>query len=306
MSILLLLAACQPGGNYLDDELTCAANPYAWWNDIAMYADMGKANKNKPNVQEWDIEYEPAYVKGIKGKYNGLTGDLEYAIKYSGDYFLVSEETVDSFENYGTIFRNGNLDTRAMVLVTDKLGNTELRVRRDERRGCVGSTRYRWVTEDGDLPRSPQYTQNYELVSDDKVTWDASSEWADGSTLYEVGSWSSQHVHERVASYALDGYSSESVTRTKANGSSKMVFTDTSTSYVFEGSIETKKSGDFTERYTVTKVSDGSLYATVETQRLYDRSGTGTWVDSDKTCTLTYEVEGACSSTCDNGGSVSC
>jgi hypothetical protein len=308
MSILLLLAACQPGGNYLDDELKCGANPYAWWNDLGMYVDMGESDRDKPNVQKWDLEYEPAYIKSLKGKYNGLTGDLEYAINYTGDYYLVAEETVETFDNYGTIFRNGNLDTRAMVRITDVLGNTELQVRRDERKGCYGSTKYRWVDEDGNLPRSPQYTRDYEIVSDSRVEWSATSEYGDGSVLVEVGSWNSQHVHETVTSFDSTQLHSESVTKKKASGAAKSVWTqdDRANKWFYEGTTDSNKDGSYKQVFSVTAEGEASPFVTVTIQRNYDGSGTGFLDYGDATCDRVYTADDSCTYTCSDGDSGNC
>ena len=308
MLVLLSLACNQdPGGNFLDANVRCAHNPYSWFDDLALYVDRGEPKDGAEATFAWDFEYEPSNVKSVKGSYSTRSGNFNYNVEFTQDSWMVSRRTDAEFANYGTVYTNGNLDVRAKIVEEDVLGNTWSYIRRDERKGCMGWTKYRWVDEDGSIPRYPQYEVGYEIVSAEKVEWSAETEIS-GAIESAWGHWSSDLAHVDNRSYDGDYVAYDSWTRTNSKGEVKAEWShvDKENSWVYVGTTETAKNGSYVEDYTV---AVGSEPAEVEVhiERAYDGVGTGTWTYTDGTvCDVTYGGGDDCSYTCSDGDSGNC
>lgn len=308
MFVLLALACSpDPGGNFLDTNVRCAHNVFGWFDDLTLYVDRGEPKDGAEATFQWNFEYEPSNVKSVAGTYSTRSGNFNYAVEYTADSYMSSKRTAMDFANYGTVYTNGNLDVRAMVVTEDVLGNTETYVRRDERKGCMGWTKYRWADDEGNLPRYPQYEIEYEIVSADKVEWSAETDIS-GSIESAWGQWTSEYSFVRNTSYDGPSTAYDTWSRVNSKGEETQEWSrvSKSNSYVYIGGTDIAKNGFRIEEYTVAEGSDDP-FATVHTERNYDGSGTGSWTYTDgTTCDLLYEAGDECAYTCSNGDAGGC
>ncbi|MCP4805655.1 MAG: hypothetical protein GY913_27525 [Proteobacteria bacterium] len=305
--MLFLLFGCG-GGNFLaSNDLSCQYNAYTWWDDMAMYVDRGETTSELPNTFTWDFEYEPSYVKNITGKYSTRSGNFEYTVEYTGDSWLKSKRTVADFANYGTVYTNGNLDLRSMVTVEDTLGNTSTYVRRDERKGCKGTVKYRYVEDDGSIPKYPEQTVSYEIINDTKVDWESYEE--SGSTTNERwGFWTSEFNYVENVSYDSSTLAMDSWEKTTSDGRAESEWSQLSKSnnFLYVGNTQSEKNGSWVDEYTVAE-GDDEPFVTVHVEREYSGDGWATWTyDDGSVCDVTYTGYDTCKYDCGGGDSGNC
>ena len=296
--MFLLLLGCG-GGNFLGNDLSCQYDVYTWWDDVAMYVDSGETTSEFPNTFSWNFEYAPSYVKNIKGSYSTRSGNFDYTVEYTGDSWLKSKRTSPDFANYGTVYTNGNIDLRSMVTVEDTLGNTSTYVRRDERKGCKGSIKYRYVEDDGSIPKYPEEIIEYAIVNAGKVDWTSYDET--GSTTDERwGFWTDEFNYVENVSYDSSQLAYDSWEKTFADGHRESEWSqlNKSNNYLYLGTTVSQKNGDWVDEYTVAE-GDTDPFVEVYVERVYAGDGWGTWTYDDGTvCDVTYEGYDSCEYDC--------
>lgn len=305
--MLFLLIGCGDGGNFLASDRACQHDPFTWWDDMAMYVDAGDTTDALPATFTWNFEYAPSYIKNIQGKYSTRSGNFDYTVTYTGDSYLKSRRTSADFANYGTVYTNGNLDVRSMVTVEDVLGNTSTYVRRDERKGCQGTTGYRYVSDDGDIPKYPDEVVSYEIISDSKVDWESYTE-SGSVTDTRWGFWTDEYNQVENIDYDSNSFSMDSWTKTFSDGKSESEWSqlDKSSNYLYIGTTTGSKNGAEVDDYTVAEGNDDP-FVTVHSERDYNGDGWATWDYADGTfCEVSYVGDDGCTYSCDGGSTNDC
>ncbi len=302
MLAFLVLMGCRGGGAWLNDTLSCPVDPYDWWGNLSYWADYGDTQRDSPRTLIFELVPGERYIENINGSYNTANGNFDVRVEYAGNYFIRRTRTDPDFENYGTVYRNGNLDVRAKLESVDVLGETRSLVRREERSGCEGEIRIRHgrQTDDGEvLPKYPDEVTEYSIVTDSRVDFDRTTDFGDGWLTESTGYWRGDFTtHEEVNSVHSGGSVYESTVDTDDAGRVQTSWTQEDGDLEWDGEGTQRVDGGEVQTYTVEYQGDD--YLTVQYEVDYDGSGTGTetWHRIDKSCETEFDDEGNCERDC--------
>ncbi|MED5373608.1 MAG: hypothetical protein VX899_21500 [Myxococcota bacterium] len=306
MVLILGLLACGDGGNYLNRDLACEYPVLDWWEaDLAFAADRGEGTRDAPNNLAFRIEPDSEYKQLIAGSYNQANGNFDWLTNFSSGYYIKNLATDTEFDNYGTIFRNGNIDIRGKYIQTDALDRQYSYILRHTRAGCEGTRRYRQEQENGLIPRDPQYTQDYTIVSADKITWEGTSGTGD-NLEYGVGEI---HSDGRELSWwnheSADLSYDYSIVR-RAGGALEVETTGDvkgSDGFSYFHTVTRSFSGATVEEMVYYELGTENEVARWTAERTISGQGGGTYVTSDgTTCTGSFSSFDACAWDCSGLG----
>lgn len=310
MVLLLALVGCGDGGNYLNSELACEHDVFGWWeDDLTHFVDRGTPVDGAANQVEWRLDSDLSYKGVLLGKYNALNGNFEYRNNYAGNYYLKHAATDETFNNFGTVYRNGNMDVRAKIIVEDRNGDTFSYVRRDVRTKCNGTMAFRNELPNGTIPSRPDTVIDYEIVSVDRIKWEGTIVNQAGVVSYGVGSWYSDGRQEGLWE-TPDGEDNVTTTRKrKTNGSLEVASAGDlgKSGYSFTYDLERKVSGLTIEdevRYALQTTEERVRF---HYERAMDGTGTGTATyASGEACTVSFNGWDGCDWQCDGNSNPSC
>jgi hypothetical protein len=283
--VLLLLLGCDTlTATWIDQRPACAAEPYAWTDDLESWVAAGEGDGSF-NLDPAD---DPRI--GLNGTYDPATGQFGWTTTYDEKYWMTVAKVEDG---KGTAWHNGDLDVQYTVQYGDTLGTEWSAGVRTVREGCSETT-WAWDPSADD----PTYVEQ-------KGTWSADSfDWtiaADGVDTWE-GSLASDLTRTTV--YTNDTVDQHSVVHPDGTGDAD--FTNVSGDYTFEGSQHTEFTGAYTATYDI--VQDGETVCSVEEDRTYSGAGTAHY-DCGKTefdCDYSVSKKGACTYECTDGESGDC
>lgn len=290
---LLALTGCDKGGAWLDREaLSCSQDPYDWFGGMSIYLDNGEV---ADEAVTFDWAPPQGYIANISGSYDAVSGDYSYTVIYSG-YYL---ET-DQVSGYGTIYHNGAVDLLHTVNRTDILGNSSSFQVREERYGCEGiSDRYsvpQGTQGEAELLDATSYT----IASGDRVNY--TREEADGSGV-TTGSWWSDLSHTYTEDYGDSWYADGTE---YPNGDRAEEFSSKDDTYSYAGAVEYKANGRQIWDYVARRIGEMQVEFSVYKDINYNGTGSAVWTYDDRTCNVTYQLNGGCEYTCTDGDAGEC
>ena len=302
MLAFMVLIGCSSDGAWLNDSISCEADPYDGWGGLTYWTDYGTTESATPRSLDFSIEPGEPWIQSVDGTYNTANGNFDYLVKFAPDYFLSRLRTDPDFDNYGTAYRNGNLDIRERIEVEDSLGEVTRFIRRETRSGCTGEIRTRFGrdTDDGEIyPKYPDEVTEYTIGSGARIDFERTADWGEGWVEEGEGSWRADFTTtEDVTRDYDDGASYEATRETDATGKQNTSWSQTDGDLDFEGDTTRRVDGSVKASYLVEYKGDD--FVTITYDVAYDGSGSGaeTWHRVDKTCETTFDDEGNCERDC--------
>lgn len=302
MLVLSLLLGCAGGGAWLNDELACDADVYDWWGNLTYWSDHGEVEQGANRTLAFDLSPGQSWINRVNGSYNTANGNFSYNTNYANGYWLNKSRTDPDFDNYGTVYKNGNLDTRAKIEFEDKLGDTFSQIRREERQGCNGEIRVRYgVNVDGEEvhPKYPQEITAYTIANDSRVDFTREAENESGDVTYSAGYWKNDFTSyvEGTREDSGGGFY-EFSTDTDSTDKSTTTWTYAEDDLDWAGDSTRRPDGSTKGSYLVKYQGDD--YVTIATDLAYDGAGTGTetWHRTGDVCNTTFYADGVCERDC--------
>ena len=298
----MVLMGCSGGGAWLNDTVSCEADPYDWWGGLTYWTDYGSTENATPRTLDFSIEPGEAWIQSVNGSYNTANGNFDYLVKYAPDYFIDKARTDPDFENFGTAYRNGNLDVRSKIEFEDSLGEVTSEIRREIRSGCTGELRVRYGrdTDDGEVhPKYPDEVTEYTIATATRVDFERSADWGAGWVEEGEGYWKSDFTaYEEVTREYDDDTAYEATQETDATGKLSVSWTQEGDDLDYDGEYTRRADGSVKASYTVDY--KGDKYVTITYDVAYDGSGTGTevWHRVDETCETEFDDKGNCDRDC--------
>jgi hypothetical protein len=302
MLVFSLLIGCTQDGAWLNDEVACHADPYDWWGNLTYWTDHGEVAEGSARTLDFSIALGEGWVNNVNGSYNTANGNFEYKVNYASDSFLNKSRTDPDFDNFGTVYKNGNLDVRAKVEFEDVLGDTWSEIRREERQGCEGEVRVRYgVQVDGEEvhPKYPQQITAYTIANENRIDFNRERDFGEDYLESSAGYWKSDFTtHEEGSRDYNDGSLYEYAQDTDATNKRDTAWTWTGNDIEYFGDTTRRPDGSGKASYLVTY--KGEDYVTVATDVAYSGAGTGTetWHRTGDVCNTTFDTEGECERDC--------